>query len=297
MANQINNNEDNAVIKDSPSLHKKTKAVPVPEQNIGITLNAGVADIISELGTASKVDLSVLNSFTQVSQRRDELYKLLDMMGEDPTIAAILETYAEDATEYNDNGQIVWVEAADSKINQYISFLLDSMQVDKNIYKWVYSLCKYGDLYLQLFRKSEYTKDDFFITEKDKETLNEEVNINLYKESDPYVHYVEMVPNPAQMFELTRFGKTSGYIRTDIKTISNNANQLYSDSLYQYKFKKSDINIFNGDKFVHASLEDNSSRSPEEVKLFLDEQKFNEDSGTSYTVKRGQSLLYSVHKI
>lgn len=297
MAEQYNNQEDSAIVKDSPSIHKKTKAVPTPEQNIGITLDSGVADVISELGTASKVDLAVLNSFTQVSQRRDELYKLLDTMGEDPTIAAILETYAEDATESNDAGQIVWVEASDSKINQYVNFLLDSMQVDKNIYKWVYSLCKYGDLYLQLYKKSEYTKDDFFITKDDKETLNEDVNVNLYKENDHYVHYIEMVPNPAQMFELTRFGKTSGYIRTDIKTLKNTANLLYSDSLYQYKFKKNDINIFNGDKFVHASLEDNTSRSPEEVKLFLDQDSFDSDSGTTYTVKRGQSLLYSAYKI
>ena len=51
--------------------------------------------------------MNKLNQFTQVSTRRDQIYNLIDQMAEDPTIAAILETYAEDATEYNDKGQIV----------------------------------------------------------------------------------------------------------------------------------------------------------------------------------------------
>lgn len=180
------------------------------------------------------------------------------------------------------------------------------MQVDKNIYKWVYSLCKYGDLYLQLYKQSEYTQDEFFIDkndfkykeEKSNKTLNEDININLFDKKDPIVHYIEMVPNPAEMFELTRFGKTSGYIKADITTSNLMTSQTsMMNSYYQYKFKKNDVNIFNGDKFVHASLEDNSSRVPEEVKLFLDDDKLNEDKGTVYTVKRGQSLLYSTFKI
>lgn len=304
--------DDTAVVKDETAYNKKIKSMPKPEHGIGIDLNQGIATNVATAGESSQIDLSVINSFTQVSQRRDQLYKLLDQMCEDSIIAAILETYAEDATEYNDAGQIVWCESDKPEVAKYISYLLESMQVDKNIYKWVYSLCKYGDLYLQLFRNSEYNEDTFFTTSKDfdykvtpkqnlnenKQDLKEDVNINLYSKKDLYVHYIEMVSNPAEMFELTRFGKTSGYIKADINSSSLNSNQnSMMNQYFQYKFLKNDINIFNGDKFVHACLEDNSMRVPEEVKLFLDQANYESDNGINYTVKRGQSLLYNTFKI
>ena len=105
-----------------------------------------------------------------------------------------------------------------------------------------------------------------------------------------------MVPNPATTFELTKFGKTAGFIQTDVGTIAKNRNNLINTS-YNYRFQKDDINIYNGDKFVHAALEDNSSRIPEKVKLFRDIDALSKDSGSEYTVKRGQSLLYNVFKI
>lgn len=291
--------KDTAIVKDSPALNKVTKPVPAATPDIGINTDNSIADIIAAAGLTDKVDIGVINSFLQISQRRDELYKLFDTMGEDSTVAAIIETYAEDATEYNDKGQIIWCESSDSKVSQYVSFLLDAMQVDKNAYKWVYSLCKYGDLYLRLYKKSEYDKPDKFFDvdeSKDSKILNEQININLYKESDHYVNYVEMVPNPAQVFELTRFGKTCGYIKTDLQTLSQTTSQLYQ-STFRYSFKKDDVDIYNGDMFVHAALEDNTTRAPEEVKLFLDQTAFDKDDGTTYIVKRGQSLLYSTFKI
>ena len=93
-----------AIVKDSPALNKKTKPVIKPDQGIGIDLENGLSTLIAESGLNGQVDLSTLQSFTQISQRRDQLYQLLDQMSNDSTIAAILETYAEDATEYNDNG-------------------------------------------------------------------------------------------------------------------------------------------------------------------------------------------------
>ena len=64
--------------------------------------------------------------------------------------------------EYNEEGRIVWAESEDSNTGKYINYLLKSLQVDKNAYKWIYSLCKYGDIYLQLYKQSEYDKDPFF---------------------------------------------------------------------------------------------------------------------------------------
>lgn len=300
-------NDETAIVQDDSLYNKKIKSIPKPQHNDADLTEMGIASRIAEVGNSGNIDTAAINSFTQISQTRDQLYQLLDSMGDDPTVAAVLETYAEDATEYNENGQIMWVESDDANIGKYITFLLESMKVDKNAYKWAYSLCKYGDIYWQLFRESEYAKDDFFNTDKNKDlqlskdfkerqSLKEDIDINLYKKDDHYVHYIEEIPNPATMFELTRFGKTAGYIQTDINTISKNQNNLLNTA-YQYKFKKDDINIYNGDKFVHACLEDNSSRVPEEVSLFRDSNAYDSNNGTKYTVKRGQSLLYNVFKI
>lgn len=174
------------------------------------------------------------------------------------------------------------------------------MRIDKNIYSWVYSLCKYGDLYLQLFKQSEYNKvDELFKTEEEKEaerkSLNEDIKINSYKKSDKYVHYVEAIKNPAEMFELTKFGKSIGYIKADLRTNLSQQDNL-TNNFFKYRFKSSDINIYPATKFVHASLEDNSSRTEEEVSIFIDNKDGNQTE-SKYTVKRGQSLLYNTFKI
>lgn len=296
-----------AIQQDDAVYNKPIQAVPKPETNIGIdTKNTLIANIVQSAengytAQSGQLDLSAINSFTSVSQKRDELYKLLDSMAQDSIIAAVLETYAEDATEYNDAGQIVWAESSDANISKFVNFLLDSMRIDKNIYSWVYSLCKYGDLYVELFKQSEYDKiDELFDTEEEKEqkrkALNEDIKINAYQKSDKYVHYVEAVTNPAEMFELTKFGKSVGYIKADLKIDLQREDNL-TNNYFRYKFRKSDINIYPATKFVHASLEDNSSRTEEEVSIFIEKNQDGSGVESNYTVKRGQSLLYNTFKI
>ena len=202
------------VVDNDTTYGVKTKAVPKPEKNIGIDTNNIMFQNIVGAGESSQLDMSKLENFLSVSQRRDQVYSLLDTMAEDSTIAAILETYAEDATEYNDNGEIVWCESDDNNIAQYVTFLLKTMNVDKNIYGWVHRLCKYGDLYFRLYRESE-VRDPVFDENEEDRTLNEDVKIIAYSKNDKYSHYIEAVPNPAEMFELTKFGKTYGYIRAN----------------------------------------------------------------------------------
>ena len=102
-----NLNDENAIIRDSNLQNQKIKSVPKPKNQDTDLINKGIASQIAEVGDVSKVDISAINSFTSISQTRDQLYQLLDVMGDDPTVAAVLETYAEDATEYNDKGQII----------------------------------------------------------------------------------------------------------------------------------------------------------------------------------------------
>lgn len=290
---------------DENSYGVKVQSIPKPEKNIGIDTNEVFFDNIVNAGLSSSLDITALESFSQVSQSRDQIYAMLDTMAKDSMVSAVLETYAEDATEYNDSGRIVWVESADSDVLKYITFLIDTIDVDKHIYKWVYNLCKYGDVYLKLYRESD-SDDLLFAKEEEAEEqtqqneakqINEDVNIKVHSKNDRYTHYVEMIPNPAELFELTKFGKTYGYIKAPVKSPLK-ANDQFSNPYYKYKFNKSDINVYPATEFVHACLDDNSSRTPEEVSIFLEERtEDGKEKDLTYSVRRGQSLLYNVHKI
>ena len=285
--------KDKAFVNDENIYNKTVKAVPHPEKEIGIDLNDTVLQNIVGTIETSNFDINSINSFTQVSQSRNQIYDILDTMCEDSTIAAVIETYAEDATETNDNGSIMWAESSDPDVQKFITYLLNSLNVDKNIYGWTHSLCKYGDVYLRLYRESDYDELLFDTKTDDKKKLNEDVIIKAYQSNDRYIHYLEQVHNPAQVFELTRFGKTAAYIKTDVKPHNIKNEQLGSLSfLNRYTFNKNDVELYQPTEFVHASLKDNSSRTPEQVELFV-----TDDKSISYTVNRGQSLLYNMYKV
>ena len=296
-------NEDSVFQNSDDVYNKKINTIPKPEKEIGIDNDKTLLDNIINAGLSNSIDISSINSFSQTAQTRDSVYQLIDTMCQDPTIAAVLETYSEDATEYNDKGNIVWVESSDADAVKFITYLLNSLNVDKNIYKWVNSLCKYGDLYLKLYRESEY-EDNIFsekkqlnedLINKRKSELNESVVVKDYKKNDNFVHYVEMVSNPAEIFELTKFGKTYGFIKAPVNIVTTNKTDLLSQ--YQkYSFNTKDIEIYGPAEFVHASLDDNVSRTKEEVDLIYDVNE-KDSNKYSYTVKRGQSLFYNVFKV
>lgn len=300
------NNKDEVIIQDEKSYNKEIKSVPKPEVGIGIDTKDVFFDNIIAQGIASAVDITKINAFSQTAQSREEVYQMLDTMCDDSLLSAVLETFAADATETNDYGQIIWCESADANVSAMVNFLLDTMRVDKHMYKWVYQLCKYGDLYLRLYRQSEL-KDHIFssdeidkldlIEEKKSNVLNEEIKIKAYSKQDRYAHYMEAAQNPAEIFELTKFGKTYGYIKAEVKA-QGNKTQNQAMNFYQYKFKEGDIEIHNATDFVHASLEDNSSRTVEEVDIFIDNgEEDSEVASMNYSVRRGQSLFYNLFKV
>lgn len=316
--------EITVVTEDNNNDTTKIVPVPKPQKEIGIDTNQALYQNIINATTASRIDFSQIEAFTSVSRNRETIYQLIDTMSEDSTIAAVLETYAEDTTEYNDQGRIVWVESSDANVSSYVNYLLKTLCIDKNIYKWAYSLCKYGDLYLRLYRKSEYNdvifqptyekqrRLDECIDKSNGSELEESVRIKAYGKNDNYVHYLEMVPNPAEMFELTRFGKSAGYIQAKLPYGTSHVGDWQTAGYYRYKFQRNDVDIYAATEFVHACLEDNTSRTPEQVDIFLtddntksdmynnngeiEETNVSNETSTSYTVKRGQSLLYSVYK-
>ena len=285
------------IVNDSHIYGKKTRPVTKQSRNIGIDTDDNFLSDIVESINKGELNEAELESFSSVSQSRDLTYQLIDNMSSDNRIAAILETYAEDATEYADNGNIVWVASDDPEVSKHINYLLESMNINKNIYKWTFNLIKYGDLYLRLYRQSDI-KDNLFDdgSEEDK-TLNENVNINYYGNNDKYSHYVEMVNNPAEMFELTRFGKSYAYIQANVTSNPHKDDQIVYN-YYRYFFKKNDVNIFPATEFVHVALEDDCDRYPEEVNIFLSDEDYDKNQNAlRYKVRKGQSILSSNFRV
>ena len=288
---------------------------------LDIDVNKTLPENIIEAGISHKLDMSALDNFTSISNARDQVYQLIDTMSQDSSVAAILRTYTEDVCEPADNGHVIWCEADDPNISKFINYILNIMNADKNMYSWTYSLLKYGDVYLHLYRESDY-EDELFKPDKiDKaysarnvlneelyestkkvaqgEQLEEGIKLVLHKDADQYSYYVELVDDPGTMFELTKFGKTYGYIEVP----NNNTNltgttALAGDSItgtFNFRMKSADVNVYQADDFVHACLEDNFTRFPETVELFSSD---NDDGPKhAYSVRRGKSLLYDSYKI
>lgn len=177
-------------------------------------------------------------------------------------------------------------------------------------------MIKYGDLYLRLYRESDYedklfNKDHVDNAYSARNVLNEDVikenvELSVHRTSDPYSYYVEAIPDPGTMFELTRYGKTYGFVETP--NVDLNSDYIgYSgvggattsaQQTYGYRMKSNNVVIHQADDFVHACLEDGANRFPEKVDIFTNDDDYNNNTGAlSYRVKRGKSMLYDSYKI
>ena len=292
------------VTRDNDIYTKKIHPVPVPEKNIGIDTENRFQDDVAAAVLSSNLDMSQIDKFTGISQSRDTLYAQIDSMCEDSTISAVLEDYAQDSTEYNSVGHVMWAESDNVDIAGYVNFLLDSLNVDKHAFRWAYCLCKYGDVYLRLVHESEYTGDIFSKNEKnERTTLQESAKLIAFSPRDKYALYAEMQPNPAEVFELTQFDKTSGYIRTHITPTNYDQNANTSGwydptrqiGLYRFNLDK-DVELFAATEFVHGCLQSGVSRYQEKVDLYTTDDNDNETTNYSYSVRKGQSALYDIYK-
>lgn len=290
------NNVDSAFVQDDELYNNKIKSEVVPDRKRDIDLDKTLYSNIIGAAASSQFDINSFNSLSQTATNRNELYNMIDSMCEDGTISAVVETYAEDATERNENGDIVWVESSRPEVAKYVEFLLDSLNVNKNIFKWTYSLCRYGDVYLRLYRESDYD-DELFNNKKNKE-LNENLKIIDYKKSDRYATYIEMVANPAEMFELTRLGKTVGYVKAPIQGGTIKKDDLTQYMNFVYNFKQQDLELYPATEFVHAALEDDIGREEETVNIYLNNKDYESQlNAKTYKVRRGNSLLSNIFKI
>ena len=285
---------EKTIFNDQIDYENKTITEPRPTKISDIDTDRQFINNIIDAASSSTLDTNRLNSFSNVSRSRNELYNLLDMMAEDPVIASALDIYASDVCEPNDLGQIIWAESDDEKALGMVNYLLRSMNVNKYAYEWVFSLIKYGDLYLRLYRESDYEDTP----RQKKSQLKEDLVVKAYSKNDKYVNYLEMVKNPAIMFDLTKHGKTYGYLKTSNMFLNMRDDQAntFTSFINNYKFNQDDVELYEATEFVHGSLNDNASRSSEEVTLTTssDEGKIVD---STYEIRRGQSILSNIFKV
>ena len=120
--------------KDS-LIGKTIKVEPVKPAKNNVDLDDNFAETVLEAASSSNLRTDVLESFSTMAQNREKEYELIDTMAMDSTIAAGLETYAEETVQTNDKGQIFWIESEDAETAKYVSFLLNKLDADRNAYR------------------------------------------------------------------------------------------------------------------------------------------------------------------
>ena len=308
------------------------KPVPIPDPNTGIDQKNNLAKLVAtDEGLANNIDISIINSFRTISENRERQYQIYDEMGADTVISSALELYADNATEYDDKGRVIWVESNDkedgTQISEICNRLVDQFNLNETAWADIYSLVKYGDLYIETFRKSELDEEEFgkknVETNSDATRLNEAISnskamlledviVNYYDEDDKLSEYVERYDNPAELFELTKRGKTVGFLRTklsDDMLKKGDAKGATPSAPYQFEFNSQDIQLYDPTKFVHIYLPNPSNRYREEVRLFREnvansgkrttnkKTAIKNNEALTYNVKRGKSILYDIYKI
>lgn len=260
---------------------KKIVSAAKPNVNIGIDQDDKTLEKIVETG-----DTDGIASLSTVALERDLAYNQIDDMCADSRIASVLEAYTEDVACMGQDGRIVYVDSLDPNVSKIVTHFLDAMNIDKYIYSWGYSLIKYGDVYIRLYRKSEVGEED------ETRPLNESVEINYFNPIvDKYSDYCAQVQNPAEMFELKQFGKTCLYIQCPLSSLQIRQRDRTRLSYY-VQYKDNDTKIFQPSSFVHGCLNQSFSRAQESMQLFGDSDDNNSEV---YTVARGQSLFYNTY--
>lgn len=251
-------------------------------------------EIVTQMDSATQQisSLSQLNDFRTIAEDRETQYNAYDEMSQDSVIAAALEIYADDATQYDEKGRIIWVESDDETIAKAGNRLLDLFEIPERAWKHIYQACKYGDYYLKIYRKNEVEEEDLFNSKKEKVDYSRNRVVNDVADDSlvyPYEEYVEDVPDPSTVFDLKKRGKTAGFIEVS-KDIRQNS--IYSSLSLQRTYSLKDVKVYRPDRMVHIMVSENLGREIESITLDL-----GDDKSCTYEVSRGKSVLYDVYPI
>ena len=229
-----------------------------------------------------------INTFREMSRNRNEQYDAFDEMEKDATISAALKMYADDATQYNLDGNVIWVESDDPNIAEFGNRLIEVLRLNESAWSHIYQLVKYGDLYLETFYDDESST-----SKMNSKSISGGFGtaVQYHKIGARIDEYIEAVPNPASIFDLRKRGKVAGFIKIDdVDPEKTNYSRVYSVNL-----TGTTQQILPSDKYVHIMISAESSRYPETLNIEYKDKDGN-DVNESYRVAKGKSMLADTFK-
>lgn len=143
----------------SKDVQRKAAAIQQYFNKIGITK---IGDL-SVSGPETEDDIyagfggfkTSFEGFTSVDQSRIQRYREYEQMTYVPELNAGLELYADDATLYNEDDQVIATEADNSDVAETIENLwYRSADMNSNLWHIVYNTCKYGDAFYEVIPDS-----------------------------------------------------------------------------------------------------------------------------------------------
>lgn len=180
-----------------------------------------------------------------VGLTRAQLYQIYDEMDEGVAyVTSALDILSDDATQPDDDGNLIYIEAENNKVRSTIEDLFDDLEIENRISKWARAIAKYGDLFIKIYGTTEGEKkgvtsiDDTIypskINRKDFRgklvafTTNDAQNPDDYEPPWEYVHFRhkgDLSP--------TR-GKRSGYADEDVSLCSSYGQSILKAAVKVY---------------------------------------------------------------
>ena len=265
------------------SNNKELNGIPITSDKDDITQRQ-----INNVGSGSLFDAEAIATFRTLSSDRKEKYLEYENMLTDATIAAAMEMYADDATQYDPKtGKVIWVESEDPDIAKAANRLIDVLQLNEKAWKHCYSLCVFGDLYLRIYREGDNA--DY------EDLLNAQPGIVRTKVQDtsrPMEEYVEYIEDPATIYDLQIKDKTSGFVRLKTSTPSNYNSYTKYNGVNLNQVDITNVDFYDRRSFVHISLSESINRNPEYLAI-KDEAN---NTTNVYKVKTGKSILADAYE-
>jgi len=285
--------QGNKKSKDSLTTRRiRIKGNPSSQDHVPIARKGRtLPDFLESIEGSSLVDVSELNQFRTMSSDREIQYKIYDEMARDTIISSALELYSDDATQYNSKGQIVWAEAEDPDISAFANRLIEILDLNNNAWSHIYTMVKYGDLYLETYRDDE-TDEQSILT---GDLSYSDVKVHREREGSQMEEYIEAVSNPSDIFDLTSRGKTVGFIRVP----TDDRDSLEPHASYQYLGDEEETVVLRPTKYIHVAMSNDVDRFPQTLKLRYVKDgttDLDEQYTRSYVVSRGKSVLHNIYK-
>lgn len=275
--------EDALRIKVTPN-DNKLAGVPITDDKDDITHKQ-----IYNSDSGCLVDTDAITKFRTLSSDRQERFNEFEQLLKDATIAAAIEMYADDATQYHyQTGKVIWAEAEDPDINAAANRLIDVLGINEKAWDHIYSLCVYGEMFLRLYRKGDAS--DYVDLLNGAANSQTSVKVKPKDERRPIEEYIEYVDDPSTMYDLQLRDKTAGYIRMKNQTVEQASS--YYTSLVTKTLDVQDVSMYDNTSFVHICLSGNIDRHPELVAL----KDSTTGTSTVYKVKTGKSILADAYE-